>query len=150
MIKPKKFGGRPGRKPAPGERVHLGFRVSPDLKRKVERAAKDSTRSISQEAEARLEQSFLKEDALGGRELVRVHDLMAIAFAMGGQASEPDKSPKEWITIPSAYIAGMTGVLRALMAGLPNKEDAALAVQALLSESATQVVREREKPHATR
>jgi hypothetical protein len=56
--KPKR-GGRPQtRELAPGERVHLGLRVSPKLKRQLERAADASTRSLSQEVEFRLEESF--------------------------------------------------------------------------------------------
>jgi len=49
---------RPGREPKPGERVRLGIRVSPRLKRRLERAAKEGTRSLSQEVEFRLEQSL--------------------------------------------------------------------------------------------
>ena len=54
----KKPRGRPGRKPKPSERVHLGFRVSSHLRRRLERAAKESTRSLSQEVELRLEESL--------------------------------------------------------------------------------------------
>ena len=59
-MKPKpRRGGRPKtRKAKPGERVHLGLRVSPELKRQLERAAEQSTRSLSQEVEFRLEQSL--------------------------------------------------------------------------------------------
>jgi hypothetical protein len=64
MAKPGRFGGRPGSKPKPGERVHLGFRVPPTLKRRLEQAAGHSTRSISAEAEFRMQQSFDKQDLL--------------------------------------------------------------------------------------
>lgn len=60
MAKPKpRRGGRPKTKKAkPGARMHLGLRVSPELKRKLEDAAKQNTRSLSQEVELRLEFSF--------------------------------------------------------------------------------------------
>ena len=65
MAKTKKFGGRPReREPKPGERLHLGLRVSPSLKRKLERAAAQSTRSLSQEVEFRLERSFEMQTAV--------------------------------------------------------------------------------------
>jgi hypothetical protein len=146
MPKPKKsFGGRPAaRKTEAGQRVHIGFRVPPDLKRKVERAAKDNTRSISQEAEIRLANSFLRQDAFGGPEIMQVYDLMALGFTRAGQMSAgPDKKPKEWLLVPSAYTAGIRGALRALLAGLPNKDDVATARQAILSEILSQDEREK-------
>lgn len=65
MTKPSKFGGRPGREPTEGERVHLGFRVTPELKALVEKAAESSGRSQSQEAELRLERSFERQGLRG-------------------------------------------------------------------------------------
>ena len=56
--KPKKRIGRPTKKPRPGERVPLGLRITPDMKRKLERAALKSGRSLSQEVERRIERSL--------------------------------------------------------------------------------------------
>jgi TraY domain len=64
MAARKRFGGRPKRQPEPGERVHLGFRVTPQLKRKLEEASAANGRSQSQEAEMRLEQSFGHQELL--------------------------------------------------------------------------------------
>ena len=50
--------GRPTKKPKPGERVPLGLRVTADMKKRLEKAAIKSGRSISQEAELRLERSL--------------------------------------------------------------------------------------------
>ena len=47
--------------PVSGERVPLGLRVTADMKRQIEAAAIESGRSISAEAELRLEQSFERE-----------------------------------------------------------------------------------------
>jgi len=70
MRKPRSFGGRPRKTPMPheGARVHLGFRVTPELKRRLEEMATRTGRSQSQEAERRLEMSFEWERALGGFE----------------------------------------------------------------------------------
>ena len=50
--------GRPTKKPKPGERVPLGLRVTPEMKKRLEKAAIRNGRSISQEAELRLERSL--------------------------------------------------------------------------------------------
>jgi hypothetical protein len=58
---------RPGRpiEPArPGERVTLTIRVSPDIKGKLEAEANKAARSLSQEAERRIENSFNAEDMM--------------------------------------------------------------------------------------
>jgi TraY domain len=50
--------GRPTRPPKPGERVTMGLRVSAEMKRRLEKDAVKAGRSLSQEAEIRLEQSY--------------------------------------------------------------------------------------------
>ena len=56
----------PGR-PSLGDRVSLGLRVTPTAKRRLDKAAKESGRSQSQEAEIRIEQSFWLEDLISAR-----------------------------------------------------------------------------------
>src|SRR5262245_43088405 len=60
----KKIGAPPRREPRPGERIQLGVRVTPEAKRRLEKAAAEFGRSISQEAELRLERSFDRDDLL--------------------------------------------------------------------------------------
>ena len=50
--------GRPTKPPKPGERVPLGLRVTPEMKERLEAAAIKNGRSLSQEAELRLERSL--------------------------------------------------------------------------------------------
>ena len=50
---PKKRIGRPTKPPEAGERVPLGLRVTPEMKKRLERAAIRKGRSLSQEAEMR-------------------------------------------------------------------------------------------------
>ncbi len=56
--------GRPSREPNQGERVGVSYRVTPQVKRALDAAADASGRSLSQEAEMRLEASFFLYDRL--------------------------------------------------------------------------------------
>ena len=71
MVKPAKTKriGRPTKRPKPGERVPLGLRVTPEMKKRLEKAAIRNGRSISQEVELRLERSL---DL--SRHLIMAHD----------------------------------------------------------------------------
>lgn len=53
--------GRPTKQPAPGKRASLGLKVTADIKRRLDAAARANGRTQSQEAEVRLEQSFRDE-----------------------------------------------------------------------------------------
>ena len=53
--------GRPFVPATPGERTALSLRVTAETKQKLEAVALESGRSISQEAEIRIEQSFERE-----------------------------------------------------------------------------------------
>src|SRR3954468_22244904 len=61
-----------GRPPTHGERFPLGLRVSKHVKQQLNEAAKASGRSLSQEAELRLESSFKAQNA--------VFDALDLAF----------------------------------------------------------------------
>jgi len=54
----KKRIGRPTKPPKAGQRVPLGLRVTPEMKKRLEKAATKKGRSLSQEAELRLERSL--------------------------------------------------------------------------------------------
>ena len=64
--KPRKnLGGRPRKhEREAGEKVHLGIRVAPELKKRIEEITTDTGRSQSQEAEHRLARSFDRQDLL--------------------------------------------------------------------------------------
>ena len=60
--------GRPlKRKHMPGEKVHLGVLVTPETKRRLEDITAVNGRSLSGEAEMRLERSFWLDDLLKAR-----------------------------------------------------------------------------------
>jgi hypothetical protein len=60
---PKRMG-RPTKPPTPGERVPLSLRVTAEIRDKLEKAAVEKGRSLSQEAELRIERSFDREELL--------------------------------------------------------------------------------------
>jgi hypothetical protein len=89
---PKRRGGWPERTPEPGERVPMSFRVTPGFKVKLDRAAKESGRSLAQEIELRLERSLDEErhltDALElgfGRQVAGL--MLAIGYLARGEGA---------------------------------------------------------------
>src|SRR5438067_2091755 len=114
--------GRPGRKPQPanqGKRASLGLKVTPEIKNRLDAAAKENGRTQSQEAEVRIEQSFrdqksavLFADAYYGRELAAL--LEAVGRAMrdaGAHAAASSAAAKlgapDWLTNPYGYDAAV-------------------------------------------
>jgi hypothetical protein len=61
---PKRLG-RPLKKPQRGQRVSLGLKVTAEIKRRLDSAARASGRTQSQEAERRIELSYNYERVLG-------------------------------------------------------------------------------------
>jgi hypothetical protein len=88
------FGGRRKRDPETGERVHLGIRVTPEMKQRLERTASLNGRSQSQEAEIRIERSFDREDLLPevltlayGREVAGILMMLGVVMTEAGYLS---------------------------------------------------------------
>jgi hypothetical protein len=86
--------GRPTKKPEPGTRVSLGLKVTPEIKHKIDEAARASGRTQSQEAELRLERAFehdrLLPDVLEtafGRQLAGVLLMLGTAMKQAGEIS---------------------------------------------------------------
>lgn len=71
----KKSHGKPGPKPRgpyEGKRETITTRITPSTRQKLDQAAEDTDRSLSQEIEFRLERSFDREDGLGGHRTAAV------------------------------------------------------------------------------
>jgi hypothetical protein len=133
-------GGRPQRKPKPGERVPLGLRVTPQMKVRLDKAAEQSGRSQSQEAEFRLQQSFSNEDAvtaaLGGPELRPIATIMAATFAHSGQNHAPrDWAAADWIRDQACYREAALATMEALLLSMPDPSPKEInyAIQALFT-----------------
>ena len=119
---------KPKREPKPGERVHAGLRVTPDLRRRIGRAAAKSGRSLSQEMEFRLERSLAVDTAFGSTEM---HDMalrMSSAFAIAGEARAVEKNiGPNWINDADAYRSAMFSVFAALIRNAPEGDEEAIA-----------------------
>ena len=74
--------GRPTKAAKPGTRMSLGLKVTPQIKIRLDNAARESGRTQSQEAELRLERSFERVDLLT--------DVLTLAY--GARAAEPVKA----------------------------------------------------------
>ena len=76
--------GRPLKMPRPGERISLGLKVTPEIKTRLDAAARYSGRTQSQETELRLEQSFRAEGLLSpALELAYGRPLAALLMMLG-------------------------------------------------------------------
>ncbi len=132
MSEKKRKPGRPGRPRKFGERVPLGLRVTPELKIKLDSAAKASGRSQSQEAELRLEQSLKSEEALyKALDLAYGGELTALVLALAralhltgtravfvGDMTKVDA--KDWMLDPYAFDQAVHAANRVLEAFRPR------------------------------
>jgi hypothetical protein len=82
--------GRPLKEPAPGERVPLSLRITPSAKKKLEAAAELNGRSLSQEAEYRIERSFDRED-ISKRVRAELRAELRALMSEGGVSTTPKR-----------------------------------------------------------
>jgi TraY domain len=125
---------RPIKPAEASKRLSLGLKVTPQIKERLERAAEESGRTQSQEAEVRLELSFNREDLLGeamslayGRELAGL--LMMLGTTMhdvgrsaGFSATFTIEGANAWWSHPYAYDQVVQAVVRLLEAARPVGE----------------------------
>lgn len=92
-------GGRPPRGPYSGKSSAISTRVTADLRKRLDRAAARSDRSLSQEIEHRLDHSFYEEDALtdafGGP-----HNLTLMRVLGAAAAAIEVRCGKTWVEDP--------------------------------------------------
>jgi hypothetical protein len=121
----------------------MKIRLREPLRARLEGEAKRKRISLNKELVARVEQSFTKDDAIteafGGPDLRKVAMLMASAFAINGGRTAEEKSLDRWTNDPDCYLAGMLGVVGALMMHAPRPLSS-LDVAALESRIRTQFV----------
>jgi hypothetical protein len=111
--------GRPALPSEEGKRYAVGIRTTKKLKDLLQRAADSSGRSVAQEIETRLEQSFSLETLLGSPEAV----LPAAAFALAGQqAAEVSGHPAaEWRNDRHCYETAMVALVEVLWRQHPDR-----------------------------
>jgi predicted transcriptional regulator len=146
--KRKKQIGRPRKAPAEGERVQLSFRVTPDLKRRLDEVADQLGRSQSQEAELRLERSFERQDLLTealslryGKEAAGILIMLAEAMEAAGEARMSERkailyeigrlASRPWPDDPSALRQGLVAGIVTLALLLPITDQRVADVDAL-------------------
>lgn len=83
--------------PLERKRNNVTFRARDQLKQELEAAAAKNARSLSEEIEVRLEQSFLDDKALGGPEMARAlrsfgPHVLALEAKNGGRWFDDDKT----------------------------------------------------------
>jgi hypothetical protein len=122
--KRKRRAGRPSRELVPGERVPMSFRVRPELKDMMDKASEASGRSVAQEIELRLEQSFDAESRFRGPQAYTITIVMLSAFLRGGDtaahlAGHPEWELAQWINDRHCYEQAIQGVVTALWATHP-------------------------------
>ena len=94
--------GRPPLPPGKRKRESMGFRPTPELRKKLENAAKESGLSLTQVVERRLDQSFLGDELLGGLfgEKATYH-LMVMLGTIINLVQE--QTGKKWAEDPRTY-----------------------------------------------
>ena len=123
----RNFGGRPGREPQAGERVHLGIRVTPEMKRRLEEASAGNGRSQSQEAEFRLERSFDRTGLLPevltlafDKETAGIVLMLANVMHVIGMIAGDAEKVASWSSGPDTFDHVAKGVVRILDACRPS------------------------------
>jgi TraY domain-containing protein len=100
----RRRGGWPARTPNPGERVPMSFRVTPEFKAKLDRAADTNGRSLAQEIEFRLERSLDEERHLADAlELAFEHQVAGLMLAIGCVIKEQLTDNPDWLSDPAAF-----------------------------------------------
>jgi hypothetical protein len=122
--------GRPTKPPVAGERIQIGVQVTPDVKARLDVASEGNHRSLSREAEFRLERSFDHQDLLTealtlayGRRMAGI--LMALGFVMDAAArlTQPNTwNPfrKDWTDKPDLFDHAVRAATTLLDAARPE------------------------------
>ncbi len=89
-------------------RAQVGLRVSEDMRRRLEKAAKDRNVSINAEILERLERSFGIEDRFGGPRVIELIETIAAVMKSTGEHAGFYETGKvtnqgEWLALPYAY-----------------------------------------------
>jgi len=112
--------------------VQLSFRVTPDLKRELDAAAKRSGRSQSQEAEIRLERSFDRQGLLSevlsiayGKELAKLLTLLGDSMLVVDLHFKTRRIPlvnptHAWGSDPKVYDLCIQAAIKVLEASRPK------------------------------
>ncbi len=113
MAKAAKRIGRPAKTPIKGKRVSLGLKVTAQVKRHIDEAARNSGRTQSQEAEALIEKALTYDRALEAMRttLTKIKE-GSIEAAFRSAGFIPCHSPYGKIWVPKDYpLTGISGLI---------------------------------------
>jgi hypothetical protein len=113
----------------------LNMRVTTAIRDRLEAAAISEGRSLAQEAETRLEQSFRLDDVFGS-EAAR-HAALLVGAAFGREARRDGLGRPTWKHDPNAYASCAAAAIQVLVAAIPGGDDHGLAIEALASRVLT-------------
>lgn len=128
MEKKRKRAGRPVNPTEPGKRYPLGLKVTAEMKDRIDKAAKRTGRTQSQEAELRLELSFLIDtETASSPKLMAIGRLVPTAFGIAGaraaaERGHPDWTPAEWMQNDCCYKSAMAAVWEVLESLAPGAQ----------------------------
>jgi hypothetical protein len=126
--------GRPTKQSEPGARVSLGLKVTPEIKAKLDEAARHSGRTQSQEAELRLTESFRDQEIIErtlalayGEQLTAIVLTLATVLKEGGPTwgfFSTSEASKDWLADPYAFDQAARAIDRILDAMRPEGDPA--------------------------
>lgn len=152
MDQPVKRG--PGRPPKRGEPKRAPFqtRIRESLRDRLEAAADANGRSLSEEIEQRLEDSFDRLDKpFGGPAGLRVAIMLSASYLFtGGQLAtangHPDWTPDEWMADPGCFESALAALVRSVWTHHPEpvtREDYYRFVECLITSEKGRELTER-------
>lgn len=122
-----------------GKRHPLNMRTTKVLREALEASAVENGRSLAQEVEQRLENSFRQDYAFGSRELTRFAFGVASHFAVVVQNAD-------WTRDPVVYARGAAAVAAALLRDCPGEgEDRARAIESIASAILSRLATEQQE-----
>lgn len=123
-----------------GKRFPLNLRTTQEIREQLEEAARMSGRSLAQEIETRVEQTFRRDAAYGGPEGWRLSRSMAASFLNAAEGAE------DWTSDSIAYARGVAAVLDTLLVTMPEDDNRDLAIEGLVGRVLSRLAREKMQP----
>ena len=99
----------------------MKIRLREPLRAKLEAAAKKKGISLNKELTFRVEQTFIKDDALGGVDARQIALAMAAAFTLAASRKGKETMAKDFANDPASYLAGIQSVIGELMTHAPRQ-----------------------------
>jgi hypothetical protein len=124
---------------AGGKRFPLNLRTTKEIRELLEEAARTSGRSLAQEIETRVEQTFRRDAAYGGVEGWRLSYTMAASFL-----NAAERAGEDWTRDSIAYVRGAAAVLDDLLIKVPHDDNRDRAIEELFNQVLSRAAREKQ------